>query len=475
MEDIIIYNGIIVTMAIENGAGLINNGAVAIKGDTITDVGETKNILKQFKAHRYIDAKGEVIMPGLIDAHMHSGIALFKGLAQDTSNWLQGCIWPLVEEIHAQEALKGSMVMISEAVKAGTTTMCDYDNPMREIVQNHIKIGTRACVTQEINALPLNASETPIGELYPLDSSIENSRLEESKKLIEEYHNSYNGRITCMLGPQAPDRVTKGLLSEVNELSRKYALNIHMHVACGTRETNQMILRYGKRTIPFLDEIDFLNKRLVGVHLSVATTNELKMYAQSGAAMVLCSGSEAIIDGNIPPALKFSKYSNRLALGSDQTPGGNSSNMFNEMKLTALLNKCKYNDPTIFPSWKVLRMATIDSAKAIGMDSTIGSIEKGKKADVIIINFMLPHLTPIILEPIRNIVPNLVYAANGSEVTTSIINGEIVMEDRCLTNINEKEIIEQANEAAKSVMKRAREKVMSKETEMIQMMRENKI
>ncbi|WP_059032667.1 amidohydrolase family protein [Tepidanaerobacter syntrophicus] len=142
-----------------------------------------------------------------------------------------------MEENRCIKNRKSSMAMITETVKAGTATMCDYDNPMKKIIKNHIKIGTHTCVAQEINILPLNAFKIPlpIGELYPLDVSIENSRLEESKKLIEEYNNSYNGRITCMLGPEAPDRVTKGVLSEVNELSKKFSLNIHMHVACGTR------------------------------------------------------------------------------------------------------------------------------------------------------------------------------------------------------------------------------------------------
>ncbi|HEX2999502.1 MAG TPA: amidohydrolase family protein, partial [Armatimonadota bacterium] len=384
MLDLLIHNGIVVTMAQEGGTGVINCGAVGIRGNAIAVVGESGEVMRRCRAHRMIDATGKVVMPGLIDAHLHSDIGLFKGLAQDTDNWMQDCIWPLTEEMRPEESKTGSMINLIEAVKAGTTTMCDYDESMRLLVENHVKLETRACVAQDVFALPKNASETPIGEIYQLDSAIENEMLEESKKLINEYHMSQHGRITCMLGPQAPDRVSRALLEEVGELSRKDQHSIHMHVACGDRETNQMMLRYGKRTIPFLDELGLLNERMIGVHLSVATPAELRRYAESGSAMVLCSGSEAIIDGNIPPAFAFDKYSTRLAFGSDQTPGGNTSNMFNEMKFTAILNKCKYENPVLFPSWKMLRIATIDGARAIGMGDQIGSLEVGKKADVIL-------------------------------------------------------------------------------------------
>lgn len=475
MLDLLITGGIVVTMAEEDGTGVINCGAVGIKGNRIAVVGESDEVSRRCQAHRVIDARGKVVMPGMIDAHVHTDIGLFKGLAQDTADWMQGCIWPLTEEMSPEESKKGSLIHVIEAVKAGTTTMCDYDENMRLLVQNHIKVGTRACVAQDIFGLPKNASETPIGEIYPLDSSVENGMLEESLKLIHEYHMSHNGRITCMLGPQAPDRVSKELLEEVREISRRGGHNLHMHVACGDRETNQMMLRYGKRTIPFLDEMGLLNERMIGVHLSVATHEELKCYAESGAAMVLCSGSEAIIDGNIPPAFDFDKYSKRLALGSDQTPGGNVSNMFNEMKFTAILNKCKYENPVLFPSWKMLRMATIDGARAIGLGDEIGSLEEGKKADLILVDFTRPHLNPVIFEPIRNIVPNLVYAANGSEVETSIIDGEIVMENRRLTKVSEEQAIREANEAVRSMIRRSSRKILSHDTEMVKMMREGKI
>jgi 5-methylthioadenosine/S-adenosylhomocysteine deaminase len=251
-----------------------------------------------------------------------------------------------------------------------------------------------------------------------------------------------------MLGPQGADMCTPEMLKEIQELAEKYDTSIHMHVAQGDREMDQMMQRYGKRTIQYLDEIGYLNERLIAVHLTEATDEETEYQASKGAGMVLCSGSIGIIDGIVPPAAAFLRKSSRLALGSDQAPGNNCSNMFNEMKFTAILNKCKAKDPAVFPAWKVLRMATIESARTIGLGDEIGSLEEGKKADLIMIDMRQPALCPVILSPIRNIVPNLVYSAKGSEVEMSVIDGKIIMENFKVLTVDEETVVREAQEIA---------------------------
>lgn len=187
--------------------------------------------------------------------------------------------------------------------------------------------------------------------------------------------------------------------------------------------------------------------------------------------MVLCSGSEAIVDGNVPPAAEFLKHSPRMALGSDQAPGNNCCNMFNEMKFTAILNKCKYEDPTIFPAWKVLRMATIEAAHTIGLGDMIGSIAPGKRADIIILNLDKPHMRPLLRYPIRNIIPNLVYSANGSEVETVIVDGKLIMEDGELCTVDEACALHIGQQAAESLCTRVGEHILSFDTPVTRMMR----
>lgn len=475
MIDTIIYNGFIITME-GNGIGLIENGAVGIKGNEIEVVGKTDEILKEYQAHRYLDAMNKVVMPGFINAHMHSAMGLLRGLAQDVNNWLQRGAWPFMAIMDDDEIVQGSMINIMEAVKGGITTCCDFDVPMRKMVKNYAKIGARARVCETIMEQSTETrDEVPIGELYPFDSAIGNYKLNQNIKLIEEWNHKENGRITCLIGPQGPDMVSKELLLEIENLAKKYDTNIHMHVACGDRETEQMVKRYGKRTIPYLDEIGILNERLMGVHLSVATKDELALYASKKASMIYCAISEAIVDGNVPPAAEFLEFSPKLALGTDQTAGNNCCNMFDEMKFAAILNKCKLADPTVFPAWKVLRMATIDGAKAIGLDKEVGSLKKGKKADIIIINLEYPELQPIITDPIRNIVPNLVYSANGSEVETVIIDGNFIVDNHEFTTINEKQIIADTKKAIESFSKKAKQKINKGDIPIAKMMEQEEL
>ncbi|MEG2020706.1 MAG: amidohydrolase family protein, partial [Oscillospiraceae bacterium] len=290
-----------------------------------------------------------------------------------------------------------------------------------------------------------------------------------------DYHMKCKGRLTCAISALGPDRISREMLLELGNVSEKLDLPIHMHLSCGDREIKQMQRRYQKRSIPFLNELGLINSRMVGVHLSVATDEELRFLAQSGAAMVLCSGSEAIVDGNVPPAYEFQTYSTRLAIGSDQVSGGNTSNLFYEMKIGALLNKCKYHNPEVFQAWKMLRLATIDGARALGMGAEIGSLEAGKKADIIMLNMQHLHMMPIVLTPLRNIIPNLVYAANGSEVVLSMIDGKLIMENRKLLNLDEKEVIKEANIEAQKLLNRAEKTLFSHETAMNKLMKQNKI
>ncbi len=431
------------------GVGFINDGAVGILGNRIEAVGETEELMEKYTAECIIDASGKVVMPGLIDAHIHSGDALIRGVSQDINNWMQHGIWPYSQVLRkdTDAVLKGSLMNIVEAVKAGTTTFCDFDSPMTEIIQNHVKAGTRVRAAEMINEMPA-VKNTKVGELYVFDPEEGRKRLQRNIDLIKEWNGKENGRITCMFGPQGADMCSEEMLKEIRFLAEEYDTSIHMHVAQGDREINQMIQRYGKRTIPYLDEIGYLDERLIAVHLTEADEEETEYLASKGAGMVLCSGSIGIIDGIVPPAAAFLRKSTRLALGSDQAPGNNCNNMFNEMKLTAILNKCKAKDPTVFPAGKVIRMATAEAAKTIGLGDEIGTLEEGKKADLIMIDMSQPALSPVILSPVRNIVPNLVYSARGNEVEMSVIDGRIVMENFKVQTVDEKKVVKEAQEAA---------------------------
>lgn len=455
--DVLFIHGIVITMQ-GKGVGIVEDGAVAVTGCRISAVGTTEQVLSEWSAHRVINASGKVVMPGLIDAHIHTGDALVRGVSQDLNNWMQHGLWPFEQELRkdTDAVCKGSLMNIVEALKAGTTTFCDFDTPMTQIVQNHVRVGTRARVAELISELP-EKNKTAVGELYEFDSAQGNKKYCRNLDLIQRWHGRENGRITCMLGPQGPDMCSKELLMEIQAAALRLDTGIHMHVSQGDREINQMLKRYGKRSIPFLDEIGYLNSRLLAVHLTEATREETQLLASRGAGMILCSGSIAIIDGIVPPAAEFLEVSDRLALGSDQAPGNNCNNMFNEMKFTAILNKCKAKNPAVFPAGKVLRMATIEAARAIGLGSEIGSIEPGKKADLLMIDMTQPCLSPVIMQPVRNIVPNLVYSAKGSEVELVMVDGRVLVEDFRVLSVDEKQVVRDAQEAVERVCRAAQE------------------
>ncbi|RNB88901.1 amidohydrolase [Brevibacillus nitrificans] len=468
--DMIIANSFLMTME-GKGVGMIENGAVAIKDNIIVGTGTTQEILSTHRAERLIDATDKVVMPGLINAHLHSAGALFRGMAQDMSHWMQKGLWPLAKHTQEEERVRGSLLSIMEGVKSGTTTFCDFETPMNEIVGNYVKIGARARVAEVVNELPDTIGALPVGELYPFDPATGQRKLQKNICLMEQWHEQENGRITCLFGPQAPDMMSKELLLELKELAEKYNTRLHMHVAQGDREINQMIKRYGKRPIAFLDELGYLDQRLMAVHLTEATKDEIRLLTSKGASMMYCPGAIAIIDGLVPPVMDFVEAGGTAALGTDSAAGNNSINMFNEMKFAAILNKVKRQDPKVFPAWLSLRMATVEAARAIGLDHEIGTITKGKKADIIIVNVDDPGLRPVIGDPIRNIVPNLVYGARGHEVETVIIDGRVVMEKRKLLTIDEKQSIIAAQDVVNQIAQRAHDDIVGSESDLLKMMR----
>lgn len=290
--------------------------------------------------------------------------------------------------------------------------------------------------------------------LREFDTARENKKFSDAVRLVEKYHQTYNGRITCMMGPQASEMCSVPLLKEIRSYAEKMNLGIHMHVAQSPRETRQVMQRYGKRPVELLDELGYLDRRLHTAHITETTAAERALLAERGVSMALCTGSIGIINGEIPPAQDYMALAGRVGLGTDQAPGNNCNNLFNEMKFTSILHKVKNTDPTSFPAWKVLRMATIEAAQCMGMEESVGSLRAGKKADVVLVALDTPAMSPVLAWPVRNIVPNLVYSASGSEVDTVLIDGAFVVENGRMRTIDEDAEIKRANRCAQLLCQR---------------------
>ncbi len=437
------------------GVGYIRDGTVAVKDGRIFEVGPASELFDRFQPSEIIDASGCAVLPGLIDAHMHTPLAVVRGVAQDVSNWMQMALAPYWRHITPEAALAGTRLNVLEAIKAGTTTTVDFAKPYPGWAEVFEGAGVRARLTPTINAMPPGGmAGWKIGDIYPLDDAVGQDAIDAALTFVDDWHEAADGRITVMLGPQAPDMISVDQLLQIKRLAESRGLMIHMHVAQGDREIDQMIMRFGKRTPQYLDEIGYLDEQLLAVHLTEATDEETVLIAQRGARMALCSGSIGIIDGIVPPARVFREAGGLVALGSDQAPGNNCNNIFNEMKLTALFNKIKARDPEVMPAWEVLRMATIEGAQAIGLGNEIGSLEIGKQADLILVDLTAPNLTPAMETPIRTIVPNLVYAGSGHEVKTVMVAGKILMRDRHVLTMDEAAVQAEAQRQAEAVSQR---------------------
>ncbi|PTL40085.1 amidohydrolase [Alkalicoccus saliphilus] len=443
-------NAYVLPMTGENG-GLFEGGAVAVKGNKIIKVGKTADVKNEVAAEEEIDASGMLLMPGLIDAHIHSGLAIVRGVAQDMDHWMQKGLWPWMKHMTVEDRKAGSVMNIMEGIRAGTTTFNDYDSHMGELLKSYAKTGVRVMASEMINELPDDIGDLPVEEVYPFDSVIGEKKLQAAVDLYHDWHQAEEGRIRVMFGPQGADMMSLELLKQVQKEAERFDTKIHMHVCQGDREVYQMEKRTGMRPIKFLEKHGLLNNRLLAVHLTEADHEETIQAAESGAGMINCSGSIGIIDGIVPPVELFTSAGGTAALGSDQAPGNNGNNMFNEMKFAAILNKVKAKDPKVFPALKVLRMATTDAAAVLGMESDIGSLEEGKKADMIVLDTRKQTLSPVLLHPLENVTANLVYAARGEEVQDVIVDGRFIMKNRKLLFIDEEEAMAEAQNRAEKL------------------------
>jgi 5-methylthioadenosine/S-adenosylhomocysteine deaminase len=273
----------------------------------------------------------------------------------------------------------------------------------------------------------------------------------EANGLIEEWHGAAEGRIIVQLGPRAADFCSESLLTDIRELSEKHGLKIHMHLAQDTREIEQVRRLYGRSPVELLERLGLLDERLIAAHLIRCTPGEVERVARSGASMAFCPSSLILCDGILPPADLYMDAGGTVALGTDETSSNNGAGLFSEMKTACLSLKMKRGDPSYMPAWRALRMATVEGARAIGLGDSIGTLEPGKKADIILVDLTRPSLVPVMRRPVRNIVPNLVLSARGDEVCLSIIDGRIVYEGGRITTFDEKEALDQIMKTAEII------------------------
>lgn len=451
--DTLISGGHLLTMAGE-GAGFVADGAVGVEGGKIVAVGPRAVVEGNATARRTIDATGRLVMPGLIDAHLHSASVIGRGWAQEVQPWMASAYGPLMAHAADADAPIATLWALMEGVANGTTTFGDYDAPMEALVHSHVRLGNRAVVCGGISELNwanraawLADGWTP-GDPTPLDRAHGEAALAAELDLHERWHGHDGGRISVILGPHAADFLSGELLVRAAGEARRRGISMHLHVAQDVRENEATLRRAGLRAIPYLDSLGLLGPDLIAVHLSTATPDEVALVAARGARMVCCANSIGIIDGVVPPVAAFQAAGGLVGLGSDQAPGNNSHNIFAEMRAVAMFAKIAAGSPLPMPAWRVVRMATIEGARVLGIGDRVGSLEEGKEADLILLDLDRPPLAPALLRPARNLVPNLVYAESGRNVRLSMVAGEVIYADGEFLRVDRTEALADLTAAA---------------------------
>ena len=464
MADIYIRNGILLTMRGE-GLGVIEDGALAVEGQDIVAVGKTHELDKKYgNSETVIEAKGKAVLPGFVDVHIHTGHTIIRGEAQDVPEieWMLKTMAPFSKYVTPQHSIAGGALGVLEGVKSGVTTFGEIGVNEGHVAEKvFIPAGVRANIADTINEIGPN-SRPDANKPYIFDEAIGEQKFKAGVEVVERWDGAGEGRISCIFSPQGADMMSRNLLQRVKDEAVKRGKLCHIHVAQGAREAIQMKLRHDTTTIKYLDSIGFLDDDVIAAHCHQTTDDEVAIIAKRGVRYASCPASIALIDGIVPPLALFLQQGGRYAgLGSDQAPGSTGHNMLIGMKTAALLNKVRHRDPTVLPAWQMLRIATIGGANVIGLGDKVGSLEAGKKADIIIMDLKAPHMVPIITRPVRNVAPNIVYYSRGDEVETVIVNGKSVVEDRRCVTLDEEEVMKKAQEAADEITAKAADDFMA--------------
>jgi 5-methylthioadenosine/S-adenosylhomocysteine deaminase len=425
MEKILIKDGYVITM--DARRRVLRRGSVLLEGNRIAEVGEEV----KGKADLVIEARGMAVLPGLINAHTHSPMTLFRGFADDMEldPWLREKIWPVEAKLRAGDCYAGALLACAEMIRSGTTCFADMYFFMEEVAEAVGESGLRASLSYGM--IELGVPER--GE----------EELRKGEKLVREYHGAFGGRVLTMFGPHAPYTCSPEFLRRVGEKAREYGVGIHLHLSETEKEVREVRGRYGETPVRLLHSLGLLGPRLLAAHCVWLDGKEVELLAKTGAKPVHNPTSNLKLASGVSPVPLMLERGIPVALGTDGAASNNSLDMFQEMKFAALIHKGWERKPTCMPAGRVLEMATLNGATALGLEGEIGSIERGKKADLILVNLRQPRLSPL-----HQVVSQLVYASSGEVVDTVIVDGRILMRGRKLLSLDEEKVLKMADEAA---------------------------
>ncbi len=399
---------------------------IYVDGSRIAAIGEAP---RGFQAEKIIDGTDRLVIPGLINCHTHSYMAFMRNIADDLSfnDWLFGTIDPIEQRMSDEDTYWGACLAILEMMKSGTTCFNDMQMNIHQTTRAVRESGMRAVICRGL-----------VGEG---DNEAGSVRLREAYE--ERDAASDCDRLSFLLGPHAPYTCDEAYMRIVAAEARKNHMGIHIHLSESQSEIEQIREQYGCTPIEMADRNGLFDVPAITAHCVQATEHDLDILKEKGVSVVTNPASNMKLGNGFAPVPAMLKKGINVCLGTDGAASNNSLNMFQELRLLTLIHKGVRRTPQCISAREGLRIATINGAKALGMETEIGSIEVGKKADLAILNLNTPSLNPR-----NNLIAGLAYSANGSEVETVIIDGQITMENRQVLTMDEALIYEKVNEIA---------------------------
>ena len=406
--------------------------SLLIKDDLIAEIADE---IDDDKAAKIIDAEGKILLPGLINTHTHLSMTLFRGLADDLSldSWLNDHIWPMEANLNGDYCYIGALLGAVELIKSGTTTFSDMYFYMEDVTRAVEDAGIRAVLSY--------------GMIDFGDAERREAELKENLDLFNSCNGMADGRIKVFFGPHSPYTASEELLIRTRQLADEHNMGIHIHVSETEKEINDISQEKGLRPFEYLDKIGFLGPDVVAAHCVWLSDNEIEIIKKHDVKVSHNPCSNMKLASGISPVSKLIENDICVSIGTDGASSNNNLDLIEELKTASLLQKVATLDPKVLSSDEAIEMATIKGAEALGLDSEIGSIEVGKKADIILIDTNAANMVP----DSSSLSSNIIYSANGSNVDTTICNGKILMENKELTFLDEQEIFDKAKQAIKEL------------------------
>jgi 5-methylthioadenosine/S-adenosylhomocysteine deaminase len=435
--DLLISGDFVLTF--NEGKEILEKGAVAVTGDGIVAVGETSRLAEEIEAKEVLDASGCLVMPGLINLHTHAAMSCFRGLADDLplQEWLHEHIFPAEAAYVSEENVYwATLLAVVEMIKSGTTTFCDgyfyEDGAARAVAAS----GIRAVLGQGVVDFPAPGVPDPRINLKAAEAFVFRWQGKSSRLMPS---------IFC----HSPFTCSPATLIGAKDICREHEVLFQIHLAETRTELEETLQRYGHRPVHHLANLGLLDAQTICHHAVIINDEEIELLAHSGVGVSHNPESNMKLASGVAPLPKMLTAGVKVGLGTDGCASNNNLDIFQEMDTAAKLHKVHQGDPALSSALQVAAMATKGGAAALGMTQVLGSLEPGKKADLIVIDLNQPHLTPM-YEPCSH----LVYAARGADVRDVVIDGSIIMRERRLLDVDEQEVMAKVRELAEGIRTR---------------------